>query len=85
LIPLAQGRGRKVIGKDFSGANTVVIGDTTRDVLSAKSSGVRSIAVTTGTDNRKQLKAVEPDLLLDDLRDLDLVIAGILQFDGKGR
>jgi phosphoglycolate phosphatase len=77
LISLAQNRAYALTGEDYSGDNTIVLGDTTRDVLSAKLCGARSIAVTTGTDGRELLESVHPDLLVDDLSNLELVVVGI--------
>jgi len=47
----------------------VVIGDTEHDVACARGAGARVVAVATGTRTRDELAALEPDLLLDDLRD----------------
>ena len=79
LIPLVQQRAMDLIGQPLNGQQTVVIGDTTRDVISAKEAGARSIAVTTGTDDQALLNTVEPDFLLNDLRDVEAVIRLIMQ------
>lgn len=77
LVPLARKRAEELTGMDYSGQSTIVIGDTTRDVISAKSAGARSIALTTGTDNQELLETVKPDFIFQDLCDLDEVLNAI--------
>ena len=48
-----------------------LIGDATQDVLAARENGIRSIAVRTGITPPEDLEASAPDLLLDDLTQLD--------------
>lgn len=45
----------------------VIIGDTPRDIICAKHSGMRCISVTTGKFSADQLLEYEPDLILADL------------------
>jgi phosphoglycolate phosphatase-like HAD superfamily hydrolase len=70
LIPLVKRRAAEIVGLGFDGSDTVMIGDTTRDVLSAKEAGAFSIAVASGTDDWDMLEAVAPDVLLDGLGDV---------------
>jgi phosphoglycolate phosphatase len=49
-----------------------LIGDATQDVQAARENGIRSIAVRTGITPAEDLEASAPDLLLDDLTQLDL-------------
>jgi phosphoglycolate phosphatase-like HAD superfamily hydrolase len=81
LIPLAKRRASEIAGKVFAGFATVMIGDTTRDVLSAKESGAFSIAVASGTDDWDMLEAVSPDVLLEGLSD----VVSILEIIGTAR
>jgi phosphoglycolate phosphatase len=53
-------------------ARVSFIGDAPNDVLAAKAAGVRSIAVATGLCPAGELRAYNPDVLLDDLRALRL-------------
>jgi len=48
----------------------VIIGDTPNDVRSAKYFGATSVAVTTGSFNRKDLLAHKPDRVVDNLQEL---------------
>lgn len=49
----------------------VIIGDTPDDIACARSIESRCIAVATGSFSRAELEACEPDLVLDNLADLD--------------
>lgn len=51
--------------------NISLIGDATQDVLAARENGIRAIAVRTGITSPEELEASAPDLLLDDLTQLD--------------
>lgn len=67
LVPLAKSRVEEKSGYDFPGYYTIVIGDTTRDVISAQSVGAISFALTTGTDDQKMLEEAGADSIFDDL------------------
>ena len=51
---------------------TYLIGDTGNDILAAKQNGMVSIAVATGHYGLDELRAHQPDMLLEDLRQLRL-------------
>lgn len=53
-----------------------VIGDTPFDVRCARAIGARVCAVATGTHDRDELAAADPDLLLDDLSQPESLLAG---------
>ncbi|KAA3644719.1 MAG: HAD family hydrolase [Chloroflexi bacterium] len=79
LVPLAQQRAAELTGQRVNGRETVVIGDTTRDIASAKAAGALSIAVATGTNALDVLQAEAPDHIFTDLSDLQAVTTAILQ------
>jgi phosphoglycolate phosphatase-like HAD superfamily hydrolase len=56
-------------------SQAVVIGDTPFDIACARAAGARVIAVATGGHAIDELRACGPDLALEDLRDLETVIA----------
>src|SRR6185312_8000747 len=58
----------------IGGTAIALIGDAPQDVQAARENGVRSIAVRTGITPPEDLVAAAPDLLLDDLTQLDLSI-----------
>jgi phosphoglycolate phosphatase len=71
LVKLAVRRAR---AEGWVGSSTPVslIGDAPADILAAQANGVRSIAVATGIVSREKLREHSPDLLLEDLRELEL-------------
>lgn len=58
-----------------------LVGDAPSDILAAKCNGIQSIAVHTGISTPEDLRAHDPDLLLESLRCLDP--EALLQFTGK--
>jgi phosphoglycolate phosphatase-like HAD superfamily hydrolase len=52
------------------GAPIALIGDAPADVLAAQANGIRSIAVATGLTAEEELRKLQPDFLLKDLRGL---------------
>ena len=59
-------------------ADVVVIGDTVLDVRGGRAVGARVVAVDTGYSERADLIAAGPDILLDDLSDLDASLRALL-------
>lgn len=53
----------------------LVIGDTPHDVNCAHAIGARSLAVCTGYSSRKEIEVAKPMYLMEDLRELTLVLA----------
>jgi phosphoglycolate phosphatase len=49
-----------------------LVGDHPNDVQAAKLNGIRSVAVATGLSTREELAAYNPDVLVSDLRSLEL-------------
>jgi phosphoglycolate phosphatase len=76
LVPITRQRLRDRLGAQE--ANIVVVGDTPRDIACARAGGARAIAVATGNFSREVLAEHAPDVLLDDLRDTETVLATLL-------
>ena len=74
LGSLAQARAKEKYGREFSAGEIDVIGDTPRDIACGKAFGARTIAVATGSWRREQLAEYGPDILINDLSDVDRVI-----------
>ena len=72
---LAAAPGHGVALDDASQA--VVIGDTPFDIACARAAGARAIAVATGGHSLDDLRAYGPDLALEDLRDIETLLAFI--------
>ncbi len=75
LFPIAWRRALELTGESFSGHNTIAVGDTPGDVLSARANGVTSLAVSSGFSHSAELAECRPDYLLPDLSDTRAVLA----------
>lgn len=77
LVGYAQQRAGAKYGGSFDEANTVLIGDTVRDVRAAKDGGARIIGVATGVDSASTLSSEGADIVLDDLCDTTAVLKAV--------
>ncbi len=71
LGPIALARARVATGRDFRASDTVIIGDTPKDVECARAFGARCIAVTTGGFSSQEMEPHAPDALIPDLSSPD--------------
>jgi phosphoglycolate phosphatase-like HAD superfamily hydrolase len=55
----------------------IVIGDSPKDIISAKASGLKSIAVTTGSHSHSELDEFKPDWILRNRYHIEDLIFGI--------
>ncbi len=69
LLPFARERFERFYNDPVPAKNIFVIGDTPRDIQSAKPHGVRTVGVATGTYSPHQLRAEKPDFLFEDFSD----------------
>lgn len=76
LPPLALRRAQHLTGAAITPQQVTVIGDTVADVESAHALGARAVAVLTGFSTRAALLAAHPDVLLDDLTPLPVLLDG---------
>src|SRR6266480_3791695 len=74
LGAFARARAKEKHGREFSAEEIDVIGDTPRDIGCGKALGARTIAVATGSWSREKLAEHDPDILIDDLSDVDRLI-----------
>jgi phosphoglycolate phosphatase len=77
LPPVAAHRARALTGREFHGADIVVIGDTPNDIDCGRSLNARAIAVTTGPYSRAELAEHKPHAIFDSLEDTEAVLAAI--------
>ncbi|MEU1730078.1 haloacid dehalogenase-like hydrolase [Streptosporangium sp. NPDC020145] len=77
LLQVAQGRARQKYGAAFDGTNTVLIGDSARDVQAAKIAGASMVAVATGRSLPAELREAGADVVLPDLSDPSAVVAAV--------
>ncbi len=78
LTRIAIERGQQHTGIDFSPDRVVVIGDSPLDIRAARYNNARVIGVLTGWDPPGALAAAKPDLLVDDLSDIETMMEFIL-------
>jgi len=62
-------------GKYFSSTNTIILGDSLRDIECAEVNGIKSVAVATGYNGFDELGSASPDLLFHDFSDIANVIS----------
>jgi phosphoglycolate phosphatase-like HAD superfamily hydrolase len=78
LVPVARASASAAYRADFSGAATVLVGDTPLDVEAAQVAGARAVAVASGEFSVADLTASGADAVLPDLTDTPAVLAAIL-------
>lgn len=78
LPPHAWRRAERVLHHRFTGANTVIVGDTVLDVATARAVDARMVAVATGPATVSELRAAGADVVLPDLADTDAVLNAII-------
>jgi phosphoglycolate phosphatase-like HAD superfamily hydrolase len=79
LPAIAAARIAEQTGRERPPGEYVIIGDTPRDIEAAQSFGMRCVGVATGHYSLDALAAHEPDVLLPDLSETDLVIETLLR------
>jgi phosphoglycolate phosphatase-like HAD superfamily hydrolase len=84
LVSVAQERASAKCGARFGNANTVLIGDTPRDVRAGLDGGARVVAVASGSDSMEVLRNEGAHIVLPDLRDTQAVIAAVASLGGEG-
>ena len=72
LPAIAAARALDYCGKAFSGHEIVIIGDSVHDITCGLDIGALSVAVATGYTSYQDLRSANPDVLLQDLTDIDL-------------
>ena len=84
IATVARDRGSKVLGVPLRGEEIIVIGDTPHDVRCGRAIGARVIAVATGGSTPEELRAHQPDWLVDDLSALKGSVSHIATFAPVG-
>lgn len=80
LLQVSQGRARQKYGTAFDGTNTVLIGDSARDVQAAKIAGASMIAIASGRSLPAELHEAGADVVLPDLSNPSEVVAAVARF-----
>jgi phosphoglycolate phosphatase-like HAD superfamily hydrolase len=77
LVPVAVDRCRRRFRRDFPPSETWIVGDSPRDVQAARASGIRCAAVATGFTELENLRSLDPDLAIADLRQSEAFFAAV--------
>ncbi|MDA0642070.1 HAD family hydrolase [Nonomuraea ferruginea] len=77
LLQVAQGRAKERLGVPFTSANTVMIGDSARDVQAARIGGAGMVAVASGRATAAELREAGADIVLPDLSNAAEVVAAV--------
>ena len=78
LPPFAMRRAAANWGRAFGGEDTVIIGDTPRDVACGKAVGAATVAVTTGRFSAAELASAGADRVLSGFSDLEASLEALL-------
>ncbi|MBK1834719.1 HAD family hydrolase [Roseibacillus ishigakijimensis] len=78
LGPIALQRAGENAGQTFEPAQTLVIGDTPKDIWCAQALGARSICVATGAFTADQLRDHGADLVFEDFSETEAVLQALL-------
>jgi phosphoglycolate phosphatase-like HAD superfamily hydrolase len=78
LPRVAAHRAEQLVGRVFRGPDTVIIGDTPRDIGCARAFGATAIAVATGWHSVEDLTTHRPDHVFVDFSDQGTVLAAML-------
>lgn len=75
LPPIAIERANKFINKEnlFNNSNTIIIGDTFRDIQCAKANNIACISVCTGYQSYEELAKLNPEAIFNDLTNTFLI------------
>jgi phosphoglycolate phosphatase len=82
LVAVAQARATTKYRETFDKANTVLVGDTPRDVRAGLDGGARVVGVATGSDSVESLRAAGAGVVLPDLRDTRAVAEAVTSLAG---
>lgn len=77
LGPIALKRAAVDYGLEFAPEDTLIIGDTPKDIACARAFGAKVLAVATGASSPEALKAANPDRYLKDFADTTKSLAAI--------
>ena len=74
LVPIAQQRVQALLGHTITAPQTVVIGDTPRDIACAHVHGAQAVAVATGSYTVVELQRHQPEHCFEDLGDVATIL-----------
>ncbi len=77
LPAIAQARAAARLGRELSGAQIVIVGDTPNDLTCGRAIGARAIGVETGRFSAVELRQHDPLAVFENLLDTDAVVTAI--------
>ncbi len=80
LVAFARNRASAKYGVQIDKTNTVLIGDTLRDVQAGRNGGAYVVGVATGPDNMDALRREGADIVFPDLQDTRAVVEAVTGF-----
>ena len=80
LVAFARNRASAKYGMQIDRTNTVLIGDTLRDVRAGRNGGAHVVGVATGSDSMDALRREGADIVFPDLRDTHVVVEAVIGF-----
>jgi phosphoglycolate phosphatase len=80
LVAFARGRASVKYGVQIDKTNTVLIGDTLRDVRAGRNGGAYVVGVATGPDSMDALRREGADIVFPDLQDTRAVVEAVTGF-----
>jgi phosphoglycolate phosphatase len=84
LVSVAQKRAMVKYGAKFDAANTILIGDTPRDVQAGRIGGAHVIGIASGSHSADALIAEGADVVLADLQNTEAVVRAIAAYRSLG-
>lgn len=81
LLPVALTRAHADGLAGLAPSDIIIVGDTPHDITCARSGGARVIAVATGNYDLDQLRACDPDVLLENLTDTSRFLSLLDEWD----
>lgn len=85
LVGVAQRRASAKYNRDFHSTNTILIGDTKRDIEAGRNGGAQVIAIATGAYTVAELVSVGYATVMDDLRDTGRLLAEVARLSSLPR
>ena len=80
LVAFARDRASAKYGARLDRTNTVLIGDTLRDVRAGRNGGAHVVGIATGPDSVDALRSEGADIVFPDLRDTRMVVEAVTGF-----
>ncbi|GHC57072.1 HAD family hydrolase [Roseibacillus persicicus] len=78
LGPIALERAKSLLRREFDASETIVVGDTPKDIWCAQAFGAKSICVATGSFTAEELEKEGADVVFEDFSEVEPVLSQLL-------